>query len=147
MNIIKKYKDWRWEKWHKKIHKKLALLFSLTSEQRQRLNKIWQFELNQNAVYIDESALNNMIRHSESFPWHESCKKQMVWFDKEGRYIKDDYLPDHFFRSTFIVLKVKDNKLYYFISSTDNDEYYYDKKECYPILNKRQIKKILPLLK
>lgn len=136
-NIIQTFKDWRWERLHTKVHKKLTFFFKLSEQERNYLRDKWQPKRNQLAVYINEDyTKRHWEHHLPTFNWSEESKKEMVWFDNDKRYIKDDYFPDILFDCTFKIIKVDNDKLYWY------KDYFYNKEFCYPILNKKQIEKL-----
>ncbi len=132
--LIRPIKDWMWERWHAKLHYKLALLFSLTEEQRKKLWSVWMPKARQVAVYIDEDSKKEWEYHQPAFNWPEEYKAKMIWFDSDGRYIKNNYFPDKLFYCTFFIDRTDGEKLYWY------KEYYYNKQDCLPVLSKRKLK-------
>jgi hypothetical protein len=146
LKIIKKYiqkfKDWKWEFWHTKIHKRLALLFTLTDEERLKLSVSWKPKIGQDAVYIDDDSIKQIQYHKPNFNWTEESRKMMVWFDDKGRYIKNDYFPDYFFRNTFKVGKIENDAIYSESWEMFEECKGYPKNQCLPILTKREFRKM-----
>jgi hypothetical protein len=111
------------------IECQIANLFHLTSQERNKLQQIWQPKIRQRIVHIDE-------RNAQAMKY--IYKNQ---FDSEGRFLYKCF-PKYIFDRTTIVHRFdSDNNI--LISDWSNKEHEiiweYPKSECYPILNGWQL--------